>query len=1395
MADTTGASKDVVVVSPRERERQRRSLRTPGLIIKNRQKYNEATRQRPKTVSGQVKPRDLGDYHGAASDWTVALRESGTSSSSTTTTTTGMAKAGVFQEWERPTTKSLRPFTPFPLRPLTGKEHTPRNGPSRPISPNKPQWQTNTSDKNDQSGAADEDADALSTNPWETNLRHQVPRPHTAAVDQASSTPNKRFATTAPKSNIRPHLVPRSAAEHAEQRMDKIRARTGRSKEDKGGLEGVDARGNKVLNKYLVPLQRQMSPAGELFRYNEKQHRFERKRPATWDGTPIIEGPDGKEMPVLDTRMGLTTRRPDGPEGYEEMVDILGSHRMARQSQALHAKLQEEESVRFYEQWRSDNTVLNLAKKEMRRWGSSGEDIPLNAVQRQMAKSFLPPPNKSKDKESIDPDVYDIEKLSHACRTSYVTGMIEVVWGGVHKLQRRALVNTMMLQVFNLVSVRLPGNKLERLPLWFCKTFHRVRDLHLGSNDLIELPNNLGDMTSLLELNITHNLIPTLPKSIEMLTRLVFLDANDNEIAVVPEQIVGCQRLVELHLDNNNLTRLPSTLRKLSRLRVLTTDANRIGTLALIPSLERLKGEGGGASDPESLLWEERELEGGQIVFINRFTGEMQEENPMIAKQREREREREEKEREENGGEEKKSAKDAVAAAPTLTSLAADDKTVWELKFDYRTGKSYYFNNLTRIKKMEAPHAIDTIGKTANVRRLVLSSNVLMHLPRSLGKMPSLEELILDHNMIEELPAALAGLKKLTLLSVADNRLTSLPDELTTLPKLRKLAVNRNMIVKLPLYLGNLTTLASLWINNNSIDELPWTMGRLECLKELMIGDNPVEMRWKGVLEGEGKIPRMLQIMRELRLRAMHGEPPDVCITTTGLNDEIIVPLPRKARLWEMFCREAETTGYVDLHWNQLKCVPVEILNISTLVELRISNNLLQELPEEIGELPQLRVLHATNNKLRTLPEGALVKLKLLEELCLEDNKLDHIPDKLVRLFRLKILRMSRNRIREIPKKIGKMDQLVVLELNVNQLRSVPDSVGNLHRLQRLCLQKNRVRNLPMDMSRMTSLQVLNVNSNLLRQIPPEVSSLGRLKELKFGHNRIRHVAENFGEGACQKSLEVFWLMGNYIVDLPRSFHLLEKLIEVRIEDTPIRSPPPPLTLQGIDVVRAYSRHRQLRIDCLRVACRAANIHIDSSKLSPYPKNMLRNSEYLLPEDVKNLASKIDLCVNGDFYAHAAALSGMSIRLLPQEGRGGEESGDGKKEGKKVSEEVQQQEEQEEQEEKKGAESKKKSSRTSAASSSTSLTSIVEQHMDPESDNVAHLRAGGALSTYIIDLYELRKHEHDERVCFCCFSLLLSSLFFAVSSRAPRLLLTLLLFVFSTSFPPSLSFPASQFHH
>ena len=63
----------------------------------------------------------------------------------------------------------------------------------------------------------------------------------------------------------------------------------------------------------------------------------------------------------------------------------------------------------------------------------------------------------------------------------------------------------------------------------------------------------------------------------------------------------------------------------------------------------------------------------------------------------------------------------------------------------------------------------------------------------------------------------------------------------------------------------------------------------------------------------------------------------------------------------------------------------------------------------------------------------------------------------------------------------------------------------------------------------------------------------------------------------------------------------------------------PKLTLLGAGVVREYCRHRQIRIDCIRVALRAAGLGLDASKLSPYPKKVLRNTEYLSIQDASLL--------------------------------------------------------------------------------------------------------------------------------------------------------------------------------
>ena len=138
----------------REKNNRRRA-RTPGLKTKDPKRVRRIFTE--KVTNKNV---DLSDYHTAASDWTITLNEKGKKPivkmcqqdeiSGQRPASPIVACGGkdvkdfhnksqvTFRDHERRSTTGKRPITPFPLRPLTFSERTPRRGPSRPVSPVKP---------------------------------------------------------------------------------------------------------------------------------------------------------------------------------------------------------------------------------------------------------------------------------------------------------------------------------------------------------------------------------------------------------------------------------------------------------------------------------------------------------------------------------------------------------------------------------------------------------------------------------------------------------------------------------------------------------------------------------------------------------------------------------------------------------------------------------------------------------------------------------------------------------------------------------------------------------------------------------------------------------------------------------------------------------------------------------------------------------------------------------------------------------------------------------------------------------------------------------------------------------------------------------------------------------
>ncbi|KAF9970684.1 Leucine-rich repeat serine/threonine-protein kinase 1 [Actinomortierella ambigua] len=137
-----------------------------------------------------------------------------------------------------------------------------------------------------------------------------------------------------------------------------------------------------------------------------------------------------------------------------------------------------------------------------------------------------------------------------------------------------------------LKTLRLCANQITELPHTLAR-LNKLETLILGSvyggNLLTTFPPNcLHRMTSLLELDLSHNKLVFLPSDIgHPESRLRHLTATDNKIEVVPKSIGLCRHLKSLNLGRNQLTSLPTEIADLKQLDTLDLSEN---LLCIIPA-------------------------------------------------------------------------------------------------------------------------------------------------------------------------------------------------------------------------------------------------------------------------------------------------------------------------------------------------------------------------------------------------------------------------------------------------------------------------------------------------------------------------------------------------------------------------------------------------------------------------------------------------------------------------------------------------------------------------------------------------------------------------------------------------------------------------------------------
>ena len=94
-------------------------------------------------------------------------------------------------------------------------------------------------------------------------------------------------------------------------------------------------------------------------------------------------------------------------------------------------------------------------------------------------------------------------------------------------------------------------NELELgTQLW---SYGRLLSLKINNLSLTYVPDNIGDLVTLIELDLSSNELDSIPESIGDLIQLSILNLNNNQLTSLPESICNIPCDCSINVDNNNI--------------------------------------------------------------------------------------------------------------------------------------------------------------------------------------------------------------------------------------------------------------------------------------------------------------------------------------------------------------------------------------------------------------------------------------------------------------------------------------------------------------------------------------------------------------------------------------------------------------------------------------------------------------------------------------------------------------------------------------------------------------------------------------------------------------------------------------------------------------------------
>ncbi|OAE28954.1 hypothetical protein AXG93_2960s1330 [Marchantia polymorpha subsp. ruderalis] len=547
-----------------------------------------------------------------------------------------------------------------------------------------------------------------------------------------------------------------------------------------------------------------------------------------------------------------------------------------------------------------------------------------------------------------------------------------------------------------------------------------------------------------------------------------------NNITVLSEDLGKITSLTLLNVSHNQLTSLPAAISELSLLKVIDISHNKIAEL---PS------------------------EIGAVVSLTRLHCA----SNLMA-----------------------SLPPSLGNLKNLVELKVPNNSLTELPEELCQCSRLTVLDLEGNKLTQIPDNI--LGNFSNLTELNASKNFLKGIPSDVGQLKKLIRLDVHQNRITDVPPSLAGCTGLIELFLGDNNLTSIPVEMKSLGALSTLDLHANQLKELPKELCELQ-LSVLDVSNNNLSGLPAELGNMSSLRKLVLVGNPLRSLRSTLVSGP--TPALLKFLRS-RLQDEESEakmsaPVSGNIFVTDVPDQVVYA-----------ARQAAATKVLSLSGKSLASVPQAAWESDSLTSLDLSRNQIKDLPSELSNCTSLEVLLVPDNKIEEWPAQTLASLPRLRQLVLARNPLRNIPSGA----------------------FGSVEKLKILDLSgiSGQLPPAP-AFSLMPLLEELRLSRLRLREIPSDIPEMLGLRILDLSENSLTTVPETLSQLTKLEELDLANNNITTLSPKLG--LLEPTMRSLKLEGNPLrrqvvdrsIDLQTTFCNMKPQTVKRTNSEPVKAP------------------------------------------------------------------------------------------------------------------------------------------------------------------------------------------------------------------------------------------------